>query len=58
MCFRVNEGMSLQDLSYPFYIIKGAIHTASLCLILYYYDIKQMTIVMVILNSVATIFLV
>ena len=57
MCFRVNEGMSLQDPSYPFYIWSNT-HCKLLCLILYYYDIKQMTIVMVIRNSVATIFLV
>lgn len=29
MCFRVNEGMSLQDLSYPLNILNGAVHTAS-----------------------------
>ena len=29
MCFRVNEGMSLQDLSYPLNILNWAVHTAS-----------------------------
>lgn len=29
MCFRVNEGKSLQDLSYPLNILNWAVHTAS-----------------------------